>query len=231
MKIVICPDSFKGSATSSEAGEYILKAVKEVFPSAKVTKLLMADGGEGTVEAISQGAFPTYHNAVVTGPFGDEVAVAYPITHEVTAILEMASASGITLSSRREPLIASSKGFGQLIKAAYEAGAKKIIVGIGGSATNDGGMGMLEGMGALFYDKDKKILKGCGENLALIEEIDLSEIPYGLRNIPIGVICDVTNPLLGNNGATAIYGPQKGVTNELFSLLEAGMTQDRKSVV
>lgn len=230
MKILIAPDSYKGTLPASEAMQIIAKAAAEVFPKAELLPIPMADGGEGTVEALSYGKARSYHTLEVSTPLGRRIAVSYPITEDGTAILEMASASGISLDPQQpqDPLKASSYGTGELIRHAVQAGASSIVMGIGGSATNDGGMGAMEALGVKFYDAGGNLLKGCGASLAQVHRIKLTDLEPRIKDCKIKVICDVTNPLLGSEGATYIYGPQKGVTPDLLPLLEAGMTNYSK---
>ncbi len=225
MKILIAPDSYKGTIPSSQAMKIIAEAAAQVFPAAELLTVPMADGGEGTVEALSYGKALSYHTLEVSTPLGNLVTVTYPITSDGTAILEMASASGITLDrdEPQDPLRASSYGTGELMCHAAQAGATAIVMGIGGTATNDGGMGAMEALGVKFYDAKGVALKGCGEALAQVHSIDLRELNPMIKDCHIKVICDVTNPLLGSEGATSVYGPQKGVTPQLVPMIEAGM--------
>ena len=218
MNILISPDSFKGSLTASQAAESISRACVDVFGIAGV-KSPMADGGEGTLDTL----IDTLHGRRIpvdaVDPYGNGIVTEYGVIDGDTAVIELASASGITLSERRDPLAASTYGTGHMIRAAYDAGYRKMLVAIGGSATNDGGTGMLSALGAVFRDVDGSIVRGSGCELSKIASVDLS----GLPDVEFEVICDVTNPLLGKNGATAVYGPQKGVTEETFGELENGM--------
>lgn len=225
MKILIAPDSYKGTISSTDAIKIIAEAAAEVFPKAQLMHVPMADGGEGTVDALSYGKARSYHTLEVSTPLGRTITVTYPITADGTAILEMASASGISLDrdQPQDPMKASSYGTGELIRHAIKAGASEIVMGIGGTATNDGGMGAMEALGVKYYDASGKLLKGCGAALAQVARIDVSELEPLIKKVAIKVICDVTNPLLGSEGATYIYGPQKGVTPDLLPVLEAGM--------
>ena len=219
MKIILAPDSFKGSLTAKQAAQIMERAAKEVF-DCDTRCIPVADGGEGTLEAIVDAAGGSYVEKVVTGPLGQPVAARYGlIDGGRTAVVELAEASGITLANPKNPLRATTRGTGELIRAAAEAGAQRIIVGIGGSATNDGGMGLLTAMGMRFLDSDGTQMEGCGEELEKVASIDATD----LMSVEMTVICDVTNPLLGPNGATAVYGPQKGADADMLERLEKGM--------
>lgn len=216
MKVVIAIDSFKGSLTSMEAGyaakEGILKACQ-----ADVVVKPLADGGEGTTEALIEGLGGTYVNVEVTGPFGNKVTARYGImADKKTAVMEMAEASGIILIDRKElnPWKASTTGVGEMILDAVNRGCREFIIGIGGSATTEGGIGMLQALGYRFYDADKKLLPPVFESLGKIEKISNENVPEALQECHFQIACDVTNPLCGENGAVYVYGPQKGVKPE-----------------
>lgn len=225
MKIVIAPDSFKGSCTSIEAATYIKKGVMKVFPDADITTISVADGGEGTVETILQSIQGEMIYEDVTGPLGDTITASYAILKNSTAVIEMASASGIVLvpEDKKDVLNATTRGTGELIKSAMDRGCKKIIIGIGGSATNDGGVGMAQALGYSFIDKDGNELNPGGGNLADLVKITMDKIDKRLHDTQIIVACDVTNPLYGLNGAAYIYSPQKGATLEMVKLLDKGL--------
>jgi glycerate kinase len=212
--------------TATKVCEIVKTVINEVDETAVVDLFPMADGGEGTVEAVvynKKGAFQTCR---VEGPLGQEVTATYGITGDgTTAIMEMAESSGITLISRdeRDPMEASTVGVGQMIKDALDKGCARLLLGIGGSATNDGGTGMLTALGYKFLDQEGRPLKGCGKNLKDIVSIDNSGADPRLENLQILVACDVDNPLTGQKGATHIYGPQKGATPEMLKVLESGM--------
>lgn len=219
MKIIIAPDSFKGSLNAAKAAEAMEKACRSVFECETVL-MPVADGGEGTLEAIVEAAGGKYVDIEVTGPLWNRVKARYGlIDGGETAVIEMAQASGITLAQPGDPIKATTRGTGEIIMDALKNGAKRVLAGIGGSATNDGGMGMLTAMGAVFRDKDGNVLIGCGGDLEKVASVDAA----GLPDISATVICDVTNPLLGENGATYIYGPQKGAVCEIRDRLEKGM--------
>lgn len=216
MKVVIAIDSFKGSLTSMEAGyaakEGILKACQ-----ADVVVKPLADGGEGTTEALIEGLGGTYVNVKVTGPFGNKITARYGImADKKTAVMEMAEASGIILIDRKElnPWKASTTGVGEMILDAVNRGCREFIIGIGGSATTEGGIGMLQALGYRFYDADKKLLPPVFESLEKIEKISNENVPEALKECHFQIACDVTNPLCGENGAVYVYGPQKGVKPE-----------------
>lgn len=220
MKIIIAPDSFKGSLSASCAADIMARACRRVFEDCETVRMPVADGGEGTLEAIVGAAGGEYVRCRVTGPLWQQVEADYGlIDGGKTAVIEMAQASGITLAQPGDPIGATSYGTGELIRRALDGGAERLLVGIGGSATNDGGMGMLSALGAVFRDERGSVLRGCGADLEKVAGVDAAALPKA----DITVICDVTNPLLGANGATYIYGPQKGAVGETRELLEAGM--------
>ncbi len=228
MKIVIAPDSYKESLTSLEVATEIEAGFREIFPDADYLKLPMADGGEGTVAAMVAATGGTLVSANVTGPLGEPVIARYGLTGDgKTAIIEMAAASGLALVAPvlRNPLKTTTYGTGELIKAALDAGACHMIIGIGGSATNDGGAGMLQALGVKLLDSgDREIGFGGGE-LANLERIDIGSIDPRLTACRIEAACDVTNPLNGPKGASAVFGPQKGGTPEMVAQLEANLTR------
>ncbi len=219
MKILLAPDSFKGSLTSREAAR-ILADVAEAVLGCETVCLPVADGGEGTLEAIVEAAHGAYVDLTATGPLGNPVEARYGLVDGgETAVIEMSRASGITLARPLDPLRASSRGTGEMIADAHRRGAHRFSIAIGGSATNDGGMGMLAALGARFLDADGALLAGSGADLGRVASADLSALPA----LEMTIICDVTNPLLGPSGATYVYGPQKGADAEKLALLERGM--------
>ncbi len=226
MKFIFAPDSFKGSLTALEMTNILERTAKHYFPKAQTVMVPVADGGEGTVDALVGAAQGDIKSVTVTGPAGNAVHARYGLTDNgATAILEMAQASGLPLmEGKLDPLAATSKGTGEMIACVLDQGVQHIIIGIGGSATNDGGMGLLSALGAKFFDADGKQLYGCGRDLGCVETADFSGLNSKLKHVKITVICDVKNPLLGIHGATAVYGPQKGVTPELYGILEEGMS-------
>lgn len=223
MKIVIAPDSYKESLSALNVATAIERGFKEIFPDAEYVKLPVADGGEGTVEAMVAATHGRIVNVNVTGPLGKPVAGFYGISgDEQSAFIEMAAASGLELvpAAQRDPLITTSWGTGELIRHALDAGVKHIIIGLGGSATNDGGAGMVQALGATLLNAQGNALGHGGGELASLARIDVSKLDPRLKTCRIEVACDVTNPLTGEQGASAIFGPQKGATGETIALLD-----------
>lgn len=225
MKILIASDSFKGSATTMEVADCIEKGILGICPELEIIKLPMADGGEGTVETLVAGMDGDLVHLEVRGPLGDKVQAKYGIIQDDTAIIEMAEASGLVLveEERRNPLLASTYGTGELILSSLERGLKRIYVGIGGSATNDGGMGMAKALGYSFLDREGKELPEGGGALGELESIDRSNVTPLLEDAEITVMCDVENPLYGPDGAAFVYGPQKGADPEMVQLLDRNL--------
>ncbi|WP_042819383.1 glycerate kinase [Yersinia wautersii] len=226
MKIIIAPDSFKESLTAMQVAEAIEQGFSEIFPQAEYIKLPMADGGEGTVESMVAATGGERVNVEVTGPLGAPVNAFYGWMGDgETAVIEMAAASGLHLVApeQRNPLITTSYGTGELILAALNHGARKIILGIGGSATNDGGAGMMQALGVQLSDQQGKALTVGGAALAQLVDIDLSQLDDRLAQTDILVACDVDNPLCGAKGASAVFGPQKGATPERVQQLDAAL--------
>jgi glycerate kinase len=226
MRIVVAPDSFKGSVSAVGTANAMEKGIKTVFPEAEIIKIPIADGGEGTVEALVTATNGKMIYQDVVGPLGGRVQSYWGILgDDKTAVIEMAAASGLPLVSneKRDPRITTTYGTGQLIKAALDRGLEKIIIGIGGSATNDGGCGMAQALGGKFLDSDGHELPYGGAALAKLEGIDLSHMDIRLRNTTIIVACDVDNPLCGTKGATAVYGPQKGASPDMIAELDAAL--------
>lgn len=234
MKVVIAIDSLKGSLSSVDAGNAIKEGVLEVCPDAEVVVKPLADGGEGTIEALVQGMKGIEYKIEVHGPLGKKVTASYGIIEEgeKTAIIEMAQAAGITLVSKQErnPLYTTTYGVGEIIKDAIHRGCRKFIVGIGGSATNDAGVGMMQALGYKFYDVDGNLLGLGGQILDKIHRIDQTEALKELSECSFKVACDVDNPLYGKNGASYIYGPQKGATEEIVKILDDGLINLSKVV-
>lgn len=222
MKIIIAPDSFKGSVSAIEATNNIEKGIKKVFNDATIVKIPIADGGEGTVDAIIMGSQGIYKEAVVTGPLGEKITGKYGVLPDGSAVIEMAAASGITLvpKDNLNPMEATTYGTGELVKAALDEGAKKIIIGIGGSATNDGGMGLAQALGAIFKDQEGQVLGLGAKYLQAIHTIDISALDKRLQQVEFIVACDVTNTLCGDQGASAVYGPQKGASPQMVQDLD-----------
>ncbi|NVN93289.1 MAG: glycerate kinase, partial [Desulfuromonadales bacterium] len=226
MKIVIAPDSFKESLSACEVAEQIAAGFREVFPDADYALVPLADGGEGTVQAMVAATGGRIVPLIVTGPLGTMVDAFYGLTGDGrTAIIEMAAASGLMLvpPEKRNPLLTTSFGTGELIRAALDEGVSRIIVGIGGSATNDGGAGMLQALGMGLFDGAGGDIGFGGGALACLDRVDAADLDPRLGNVVIEVACDVKNPLLGETGASAVFGPQKGATLEMVSQLDANL--------
>lgn len=227
MKIVIAPDSWKESLTALEVATAIEDGFRQIFPDAEMVKIPMADGGEGTVEAMVAATQGRIVNLRVTGPLGEPVDAFYGLSgDEQQAFIEMAAASGLESvpPARRDPRITTSWGTGELIRHALDAGVRHIIIGLGGSATNDGGAGMVQALGAQLLDKQGEPLGFGGDTLSQLARIDISQLDKRLAECRIEAACDVTNPLTGEEGATAIFGPQKGATPEMIKQLDNALT-------
>lgn len=225
MKIVVAIDSLKGSLSSIEAGNAIKEGINKVTKADVIVKPL-ADGGEGTVEALTAGMEGVLKKVKVRGPLGDKVECTYGILQESkTAIIEMAGAAGLTLieADRRNPLLSSTYGVGEVIIDAIKYGCKKFIVGIGGSATNDGGIGMLEALGVQFVSHRKELENVCAKDLEMIDSIHTDNINPIIKECSFQIACDVTNPLCGTNGASYIFGPQKGADSLMVERLDKGL--------
>ena len=226
MKIVIAPDSFKESLTALEVADAIEQGFKKFYPHADYVRIPMADGGEGTVQSLVDALKGKVVEQSVTAPLGNKIQAFFGISGDnQTAVIEMAAASGLHLVSpaQRNPLKTTSFGTGELIKAALDLGVKKIILGIGGSATNDAGAGMLQALGVQLLDANNQQIGLGGENLSLISKIDLSKLDSRLQQVEILVACDVDNPLCGEKGASAVFGPQKGATPEIVQQLDRAL--------
>lgn len=227
MKFVIAPDSFKESLTALEVATAIETGFKRVFPDADYVKLPMADGGEGTVQSLVDATQGKLIECEVTAPLGDKVKSFFGLSGDgKTAIIEMAAASGLHLvpTEKRNPLLTTSYGTGELIKLALDLGVESFILGIGGSATNDGGVGMLQALGMQCLDSQDKPIGFGGAELANIVKIDVQQLDPRLQQVHIEVACDVNNPLCGECGASAIFGPQKGATPEMVKQLDAALS-------
>ncbi len=223
MKIIIAPDSFKGSLSAIEVADAIELGVRQVYPDAKIVKVPMADGGEGTVECLVNATKGKIYKQEVIGPLGEQVLATFGILgDENTAVIEMASASGLPLVplDRRNPLITTTYGTGQLIKKALDLGCCKMIIGIGGSATNDGGAGMVQALGVHLLDNNGKEIGFGGIELFRLNRIDISRIDPRIKKTKFLIASDVHNPLCGPTGASNIYGPQKGATIEMIKILD-----------
>ena len=222
MKIVIAIDSFKGSLSSLEAGNAVARGIKMACSDADITVYPIADGGEGTVEAVISALDGKLQNVTVSDPLGIPVESSYGIANG-TAIIEMAAASGITLVSENErnPMNTTTYGVGELIKDAIQNGIRNFVIGIGGSATNDGGIGMLSALGFEFLDKNGKPVPFGAKGLECLAEIRLENALKELKDCSFKVACDVKNPLCGENGCSAIFAPQKGATAEMIEKMDA----------
>lgn len=229
MKLIFASDSFKGTLESARIAELLEKAARAVFGEVETVNIALADGGEGTVDAVLASSDAKSRTASVHGPLMDPAEAKYAIFDDGRAVIEMASASGLTLvpEDRKDPLNATSYGTGELLVAALDAGARDITIGIGGSATNDGGMGFMRALGAAFYDAEGETLEGRGRDLINVARIDLSGLDSRLADTRITVMCDVDNPLTGESGATYVYGPQKGASGKDLRSLEYGMQNYR----
>jgi glycerate kinase len=226
MKLVIAPDSFKESLTALEVANAIADGFRAVYPDADIVTLPVADGGEGTVEAMVAATDGHVEKLAVTGPLGAPVEAFYGLTGDgTTAVIEMAAASGLMLvpPEKRDPRVTTTRGVGEILKAALDAGARHFIVGIGGSATTDGGAGMLQALGARLVDAEGGDLVPGGAALAKLARIDLSGLDARLKEARIDVACDVNNPLVGPKGASAVFGPQKGATPAMVAELDAAL--------
>lgn len=221
--IVLAPDSFKESMSAKEACIAMEKGIKKVNENIKCVHVPMADGGEGTMQSLVDATNGEVYSLEVVGPLGNKVQAEYGILGDgEVGILEMASASGIHLVSleKRNPLITTTYGTGELIKACLDKGVKKLLIGIGGSATNDGGAGVIQALGGKLLDKDGNELGFGGGELGKLHTIDLTNFDRRLNDVIVEVACDVNNPLCGEKGASNVFGPQKGATSEMVNLLD-----------
>ena len=228
MKVVIAPDSYKGCLSALEVAKAMERGVLSVFPSAEVRKIPIADGGEGTVAALVMATNGQLRQTEVTDPLGNKIIAHWGVLGDGrTAVIEMAAASGLPLvpKEKRDPRVTTTYGTGELIKAALAEGLAKIIIGIGGSATNDGGTGMARALGVRFLDAAGQEVAAGGGSLAEICQIDTTGLDPRLKNTEIVVACDVDNPLCGTRGASAVFGPQKGATPEMVQQLDAGLAK------
>ncbi|KXS41160.1 MAG: glycerate kinase [Candidatus Frackibacter sp. T328-2] len=226
MRLLIAPDSFKGSLTALEVAESLGRGLQRADTEFEIEKLPMADGGEGTVRSLVDATDGELISKEVTGPLGDRVEAFFGILGDGnTAVIEMAAASGLPLvpEGKRNPAKTTTYGTGELIKAALDEGCAKLIIGIGGSATNDCGVGMAQALGGKFLDKNGKDVGFGGGELEAIQKIDLNGLDSRIEEVEIQVACDVDNPLYGKNGAAYIYGPQKGATPEVVKELDEGL--------
>ncbi|MGF7397749.1 glycerate kinase [Thermoanaerobacterium thermosaccharolyticum] len=221
MKILVAPDSFKGSLSSKEVLKAISEGIRRAI-DAEIEGVLIADGGEGTVDALITSLGGKIIDVDVVGPLGNVVKGYFGVLNDGTAVIEMAASSGLSLvpNDMRNPLITTTYGVGQLIKKALDAGCRKFIIGLGGSATNDGGAGMIQALGVKLLDEDGKDIPYGGGNLHKLKKVDISSIDKRVYESIFIVASDVTNPLCGENGASYVYGPQKGATPEMVEILD-----------
>ena len=232
MKLLFASDSFKGTLTSEQTVELLAKAAKEVFGEIEYSGVPVADGGEGTTDAVVTAENGQWVEAEVCGPLMEKVPARYGRLDEKRAVIEMAAASGLPMvpMDKRNPLKTTSYGTGELIRHALDHGFTDISIAIGGSATNDGGMGCARALGVRFLDAEGHELEGRGEDLEKVTAIDVSTLDHRIAAAKITVMCDVTNPLCGENGATWTFGAQKGATPEMQARLEAGMVNYRDAI-
>jgi glycerate kinase len=226
MRFVVAPDSFKGSASAREVAQAIAEGLKAALPDAVCDLVPMADGGEGTVDALVAATGGQIVSVRVTGPLGEPVDAFFGILGDgETAVIEMAAAAGLHLvpPEKRNPMVTTTYGVGELIRAALDAGCRRLIIGIGGSATNDGGAGMAQALGVRLLDEQGNEIGFGGGILERLARLDLSDFDRRVWDAEILVACDVTNPLTGQNGASAVYGPQKGATPEMVRQLDANL--------
>lgn len=226
MKFVIAPDSFKGSLTAKQAADAIYTGLKRVFPEADYELVPMADGGEGTVQSLVDATHGSFRHADVLNPLGQPVSAEYGLLgDQQTAVIEMAAASGIQFVNEdtKNPLVTTTYGTGQLMLDAMHHGAREIIIGIGGSATTDGGQGMAESLGVKFLDAAGAPISRGGGGLADLATIDVSGIDPLVAQTKVRIASDVTNPLVGEKGSAAVFGPQKGATPAMVATLDANL--------
>ncbi|UZW13347.1 glycerate kinase [Clostridium pasteurianum] len=227
MKIVIAPDSYKGSLSALEVANNIEKGIRRIFNNLTIEKIPMADGGEGTVQSLVDSTNGKIVNVPVKGPLGKDVTAFYGILGDAkTAIIEMAAASGLPLIPKEEknPLITTSYGTGQLIKDALDKDCKNIIIGLGGSATNDGGVGAAKALGVKFLDKEGNNIGEGGGAVGKLNSIDISNIDPRIKDCNITAACDVDNPLCGPKGASHVFGPQKGADSSMIEFLDKNLS-------
>jgi glycerate kinase len=229
IKIVVAPDSFKGTLTAREAAAAMADGIRRALPGARIVEMPMADGGEGTLDAILSATSGTLHALEVRGPLGDPVRARYGMVESgLCAVVEMAQASGLLLTppDGRDVLRASTYGTGQLMRDALDRGASRVLVTVGGSATCDGGCGMAQALGVRFFSHDGSLLPNGmgGGDIARVHRIDVDAVPRLCREARVEVLCDVSNPLIGAHGAAHVYAPQKGATPREVALLEKNLT-------
>ena len=228
MNILVAPDSFKDSLSASEASRIISEAISALIPSASIRQIPISDGGEGLLEALLTPLQGTLVSVSVKDPLHRTIEASYGLVDQgKTAIIEMATASGLELLSieERNPLITSTYGTGELIKDALDKGCTKIIIGLGGSATNDGGMGMIKALGGLFLDQNQQEIEEGGGALNTLYSIDLSGLDKRLQHVEIICACDVSNPLTGTSGASYVYAKQKGASEDMLVVLDSNLNK------
>lgn len=226
MQIILAPDSFKGSLTAGEASAAMARGVKKVFPEARAIEMPLSDGGEGLLPVLTGATGGSISSLVVTGPTGKPVESSWGLLGDKkTAVIEMAAASGLMLVDKNEmnPLHTTTFGTGELIKKALDYGCSRLIIGVGGSATNDGGSGMAEALGVKFFDKASDRLPSGGGSLEQLERIDITGLDQRLSAVEVIVACDVDNLLTGPDGAAHVYGPQKGASPEMVEVLDRSL--------
>ena len=227
MKIVIAPDSFKGSLTAKAVAEAIERGIKKIYEKAYTVKIPMADGGEGTVQSLVDGSRGEIIKVKVKGPLLNEVEAFYGILGDGnTAVIEMAAASGLPLVTKeqRNPMKTTTYGTGELIRHALDRGCRNIIIGIGGSATNDGGAGMVASLGVKLLDQSGQDIGFGGESLSKLHSIDIGNMDHRIKECKITAACDVDNPLCGLTGASYVFGPQKGANEEMIKILDENLS-------
>ncbi len=228
MNIIVAPDSFKGSLTAAEAADAIIQGVRDVLPDAEIVSIPLADGGEGTVDALVLATRGRIVTKKVTGPMGDETEASFGVLgDDVTGVIEMAAAAGLPLvpPEKRNPLLATTYGVGELMLAALDEGCTRLIVGLGGSATSDGGAGMAQALGVKLLAADGTELKRGAAPLMSLESVDIAKRDPRIANITIYAASDVTNPLCGPQGAAAVYGPQKGASQQMVPMLDNALAK------
>ncbi len=232
-KYVVAPDSFKESMTAKEVCDAMEKGIKEADSAAEVIKVPMADGGEGTVDSLVDATQGQRVIVEVTGPLGNKISAYYGILgNGTTAVIELAKASGLEIveKKKRNPMITTTFGTGELIRDALDHNVKEIIIGLGGSSTNDGGSGMAQALGAKLLDQNNHQIPFGGGNLDKLDKIDISNLDSRLQDVKIILASDVTNPLIGKDGASRVFGPQKGATPEMVEKLENNLQHYAKIV-
>ena len=228
MRIIVAPDSYKGSLSAVEVAAAMARGIGAVLPDAEVVSLPVADGGEGTVTALVAATSGSLHRTTVTGPLGERVVAEWGMLGDgETAVIEMAAAAGLVMvpPRRRDPRLTTTRGVGELIRAALDRGARRLIIGLGGSATNDGGAGMARALGARFLDAVGVDLPEGGAALTRLARVDLAGLDPRLADTYILAACDVDNPLCGARGAATVYGPQKGATPAMVDELDHALRQ------